>query len=80
VVFHNLAGGYVQEMEIETMSNVKLYVRDQIVHYLMIITPRGCWEIPKILIFHNKISNLRRVEGRPIFNFMCMVHDIILIN
>jgi hypothetical protein len=78
VVFCNLGGGYVQEIEIKAMSNVKLNVRDQIVHYLMIITPRGCWEISKILIFHNKISNLRR--GRPIFKFMCMVRNIILIN
>jgi hypothetical protein len=80
VVFHNLGGGYVQKMEIKAMSNVKLHVRDQTIHHLMIVTPKGCWEISKILIFHNKISNLRRAEGRPIFNFMCMVHDIILIN
>lgn len=80
MVFHNLGGGYVQEMEIKAMSNVKLYVRDQTVRYLMIIRPRGCCEISKTLIFHNKISNLRRVEGRLIFNFMCMVHDIIFIN
>ncbi len=27
MVFHNLGGGYVQEIEIKAMSNVKLYVR-----------------------------------------------------